>query len=186
MCRTAGAKNMIVAGGLDWAYDLSGVAKGYALADPQGNGVVYDTHIYPWKKNWDRNVTVVLDKHPVLVGEAGCQPGGRDEDPKTCAESPGLHRKAPAQLDGLGPAPGGRAVPDSRLELCADALLGGAVKKALRAAAAKRGGRRPLARPGNRNKRGQETAGDRKLVPVTVVVFAPWVWRLRQDEFDVQ
>jgi hypothetical protein len=76
-CRSQGAKNVIVAGGLDWAYDLSGVVKGYALADPKGNGVVYATHIYPWKKDWDRNVTVVLDTYPVLVGEVGCRPADK-------------------------------------------------------------------------------------------------------------
>jgi aryl-phospho-beta-D-glucosidase BglC (GH1 family) len=84
-CRAKGAKNVIVAGGLDWGYDLSGLARGYVLSDPQGNGVVYASHIYPWKKDWDRYVTVVLDKYPVLIGEVGCQPRGRDEDPKTWA-----------------------------------------------------------------------------------------------------
>ncbi len=64
-CRGKEAKNAVVAGGLDWAYDLSGIVKGNALADPQGNGVIYATHIYPWKKGWDRNVTVALSKYPV-------------------------------------------------------------------------------------------------------------------------
>jgi hypothetical protein len=71
VCRDKGAKNVVVAGGLDWAYDLSGVVKGHALADPRGNGVVYDTHIYPWKKDWDRHVTPAADKYAVLVGEFG-------------------------------------------------------------------------------------------------------------------
>jgi hypothetical protein len=85
VCRKQGARNVIVAGGLDWAYDLTGLAKGYALADPRGNGVVYATHIYPWKRDWDRNVTVAVDRYPVLVGEVGCEPGGKEEDPKTWA-----------------------------------------------------------------------------------------------------
>jgi hypothetical protein len=85
VCREQGARNVIVAGGLDWAYDLTGLVKGYALADPQGNGVVYATHIYPWKRDWDRNVTVAVDRYPVLVGEVGCEPGGKEEDPKTWA-----------------------------------------------------------------------------------------------------
>jgi hypothetical protein len=85
VCRKQGARNVIVAGGLDWAYDLTGLVKGYALADPQGNGVVYATHIYPWKRDWDRNVTVAVDRYPVLVGEVGCEPGGKEEDPKTWA-----------------------------------------------------------------------------------------------------
>ncbi len=139
--RAAGAKNVIVAGGLDWAYDLSGIAKGYALADPKGNGVVYDTHIYPWKKNWERNVTVVLDKHPVLVGEAGCQPDGRDEDPKTWApkildyiEKHQLHWTA---WD-LHPAAGPSLIRD--WNYTPTPYWGVPVKKALRAAAAKRRG----------------------------------------------
>ena len=85
VCRGQGAKNLIVAGGLDWAYDLAAIAKGSALADAKGQGVIYDTHIYPWKKDWDRHVGVVLDKYPVLVGEAGCEPRGKEEDPKTWA-----------------------------------------------------------------------------------------------------
>jgi endoglucanase len=84
-CRAKGARNVIVAGGLDWGYDLSGLTRGYVLSDPKGSGVVYSSHIYPWKKDWDRYVTVVLDKYPVLIGEVGCQPRGRDEDPKTWA-----------------------------------------------------------------------------------------------------
>ncbi|MBN1999760.1 cellulase family glycosylhydrolase, partial [candidate division KSB1 bacterium] len=51
--RQAGAeKNIIVVGGLDWGYDLSGILQGYAL---EGENIVYDTHPYPWKNNWDEN-----------------------------------------------------------------------------------------------------------------------------------
>jgi hypothetical protein len=71
VCRDKGAKNVVLIGGLDWGYDLSGVTKGYAVTDPRGNGIVYDTHIYPVKKNWDRFVTPAADKYPVLVGEFG-------------------------------------------------------------------------------------------------------------------
>ncbi len=72
---------MVVAGGLDWAYDLTGIAKGYALDDPKGNGVVYDSHFYPIKKwythgatksqDWDRLVMAAGEKVPVLIGEFG-------------------------------------------------------------------------------------------------------------------
>jgi hypothetical protein len=48
--RESGAKNIVLAGGLDWAYDLSGIANGFALDDKGGNGIIYSTHIYPWKK----------------------------------------------------------------------------------------------------------------------------------------
>jgi hypothetical protein len=81
VCRAAGARNVVVAGGLDWAYDLTGVASGYALDDPNGNGVIYDTHLYPMKKwythgttksqEWDRLVMSAGRKYPVLIGEFG-------------------------------------------------------------------------------------------------------------------
>ena len=87
--RAEGAKNVIVAGGLDWAYDLSGIAHGYALADPTGSGVMYATHIYPWKgsthDNWDPHVTIIADKYPILVGEVGCEPDPKQEDPNVWA-----------------------------------------------------------------------------------------------------
>jgi len=44
--RAAGAKNVVVAGGLDWAYDFSGILDGHRLADPNGNGVIYANHCY--------------------------------------------------------------------------------------------------------------------------------------------
>jgi hypothetical protein len=78
VCRARGARNVAVAGGLEWGYDLSGIPKGYALADPKGDGVVYDTHIYPWKKDWERFVTPAAGTYPVLIGEFGAGKG----DPK--------------------------------------------------------------------------------------------------------
>jgi endoglucanase len=141
VCRSKGAKNVIVAGGLDWAYDLSGIAKGYALADPKGYGVVYATHIYPWKKNWDHNVAAMLDKYPVLVGEVGCQLGGKEEDPKTWApkvldyiEKHQLHWTA---WD-LHPAAGPCLIQDWKYT--PTPYWGAPVKKALRDAAARRAG----------------------------------------------
>lgn len=87
--RATGAKNVIVAGGLDWAYDLSGIAQGFALSDLTGNGVMYGTHIYPWKgsthENWDPHVTIVADKYPIFVGEVGCEPDPKQEDPNVWA-----------------------------------------------------------------------------------------------------
>lgn len=82
--RAAGAKNVVVIGGNDWAFDLSGL-KNYALSDAKGNGIVYATHIYPWKNDtrWDTCITAVADKYPILVGEVGCQPDPKQEEPKT-------------------------------------------------------------------------------------------------------
>ena len=54
--RGTGAKNIVLVGGLDWAYDLTGVVDGYALDDRGGNGIVYVSHIYPWKTGWAKKV----------------------------------------------------------------------------------------------------------------------------------
>ncbi len=69
--RGTGSRNIVIAGGLDWAYDLSGIANGFALSEPGGNGIVYSTHIYPWKRDWAGKVLLVADRHPIFVGEVG-------------------------------------------------------------------------------------------------------------------
>ena len=69
--RQTGARNIVIAGGLDWAYDLSGIANGFALTEAGGNGIVYSTHIYPWKRDWAGKVLLIADKHPIFVGEVG-------------------------------------------------------------------------------------------------------------------
>ena len=88
--RETGAHNIVVAGGLDWAYDLSGIAHGYELQDLGGNGLIYSTHIYPWKRGWQEKVLVAAEKHPILVGEVGADvnkmsfiPAEAQEDPAT-------------------------------------------------------------------------------------------------------
>jgi hypothetical protein len=73
--RKNGANNIIIAGGLDWAYDLRGITN-YALADtPSGNGIMYDSHIYPWQE-WDGNnhqskVLCIADDYPIIIDEIG-------------------------------------------------------------------------------------------------------------------
>lgn len=69
--RQNGAKNLITAGGLDWSYDLSGVWNGYALNDTR---LIYETHIYPWKRGWEKHILPAAEKHPILIGEVGAQP----------------------------------------------------------------------------------------------------------------
>jgi endoglucanase len=70
--RETGAKNIALVGGLDYAYDLSGIANGYALQDTaESNGIILSTHIYPWKKGWQEKVLCCADKFPILVGEVG-------------------------------------------------------------------------------------------------------------------
>jgi endoglucanase len=70
--RGTGARNIVLAGGLDWGYDLSGVANGFTLDQRDGNGIIYGSHIYPWKKDWKTKVLAAAEKYPVLVGEVGC------------------------------------------------------------------------------------------------------------------
>ena len=90
--RGAGARNVVIAGGLGWAYDLSGVAEGHALEERGGNGIMYSTHIYNWHRGWEKNVLGAATKYPILVGEVGCDakpmsfiPREQQEDPFTWA-----------------------------------------------------------------------------------------------------
>ena len=71
--RATGARNIVIAGGLDWAYSLTGVTEGFALKDPSGNGIMYSTHVYPWKSNWEKHFLEAAKHHPIFVGEVGCQ-----------------------------------------------------------------------------------------------------------------
>jgi endoglucanase len=88
--RAAGAKNIIVAGGISYALDLRGILEGHALKDPGGNGIVYATHFYNWHGNWASNFLAVAERYPVLVGEFGADikkmsfvPKNKQEDPMT-------------------------------------------------------------------------------------------------------
>lgn len=83
--RAEGANNLAVVGGLDWAYDLTGVMNGYALSDPNGLGIIYSSHIYPWKGDWEGKVAIATKKYPVILGEVGCQPDPKQENPMTWA-----------------------------------------------------------------------------------------------------
>jgi hypothetical protein len=80
--RSLGANNLIIAGGVEWAYDLRGIASSYALTDTSdGNGIVYDSHIYPFKewdgKNHNAKVLCITDDYHVLIGEIGIDPEGQ-------------------------------------------------------------------------------------------------------------
>jgi len=88
--RGTGAKNIIVAGGLGYAYDLSGILTGHALEDKTGNGIMYATHFYNWHRGWQKNFLDLADKYPLLVGETGADinkmsfiPAKNQEDPYT-------------------------------------------------------------------------------------------------------
>lgn len=90
--RETGARNVVIAGGLDWGYDLSGVLETYALTDPSGDGVMYSSHVYPWKRDWKRKFLDAAEKHPIFLGEVGADvkkmefiPASAQEDPATWA-----------------------------------------------------------------------------------------------------
>ena len=69
--RATGAKNVVVAGGLDYAYQLDGIVNGFALEDKTGNGIMYACHIYPWKSDWQKYLLDAAALHPILLGEVG-------------------------------------------------------------------------------------------------------------------
>ena len=82
--RSTGAKNVVIAGGLGWANDLTGIEseqiekgaeKSYRLEDRTGNGVMYSWHTYHWHRGWAR-VLPVAAKHPIFLGEVGACPLG--------------------------------------------------------------------------------------------------------------
>jgi hypothetical protein len=82
--RATGAKNVVIVGGLNWAYDMSGFLGGKGLADPTGNGVVYANHAYPVKRDaadrWAAKMAAAAKEVPVIVGEFGAEPGGASSD----------------------------------------------------------------------------------------------------------
>ncbi len=65
--RATGAENLVIVGGLDWGYDLSGVPA-HRLA---GHNIVYSTHPYIWKKEWQARAFFLTATDPVLMGEFG-------------------------------------------------------------------------------------------------------------------
>lgn len=69
--RSTGARNIVICGGLEYAYNLTGVLDGKALNPGAGNGLIYATHFYNWHRNWEKNFLGVAAKYPVLVGEFG-------------------------------------------------------------------------------------------------------------------
>ncbi len=77
--RATGAKNVVIAGGLDWAYDFSGILAGHQLADPHGHGVIYANHCYDNKHDsvatWIASMERASAKLPVIVSEFGGNSG---------------------------------------------------------------------------------------------------------------
>jgi hypothetical protein len=78
--RSTGAKNVVVAGGLDWSYDMSGFLNGKQLSDPKGHGVIYANHNYPFKGDtvdkWLEKMDAASKVIPIIVSEFGSGGGG--------------------------------------------------------------------------------------------------------------
>src|SRR5262249_38694263 len=72
--------NVVVVGGLDWAYDMSGFLGSKQLADPKGNGVIYANHSYPFKgdtvEKWVAKLETASNKVPIIVSEFGSEARG--------------------------------------------------------------------------------------------------------------
>ena len=86
--RATGANNVVVVGGLDWAYDLSGFLNGYALQDSKkGRGLIYACHAYNNKGDsvpkFLEKLDAALPKIPVIVSEFGDQGRGAARDQPT-------------------------------------------------------------------------------------------------------
>jgi len=75
IARAAGAKNLVVIGGLDWAYDFSGILDGRQLKDPTSNGLVYANHCYNNKnqavETWIANMEKAAKTLPIIISEFG-------------------------------------------------------------------------------------------------------------------
>jgi hypothetical protein len=69
--RATGAENVVIVGGLDWAFDLSGVPDNRI----DGHNVVYATHIYDSSQmqpgRWDSHWGFLTASDPVIVTEFG-------------------------------------------------------------------------------------------------------------------
>lgn len=70
--RATGFTNALTVSGLDYAFDLTGVASGYAITD---SNIIYEAHVYPVKSDiahWDANITTpAASSYPILIGEFG-------------------------------------------------------------------------------------------------------------------
>jgi hypothetical protein len=77
--RDTGAKNVVIAGGIDWAYDFAGILEGRQLSDPKGNGVIYASHCYDNKGDsvdaWIAKLEKAAARLPVIVSEFGGNSG---------------------------------------------------------------------------------------------------------------
>jgi hypothetical protein len=66
--RRAGAENVVTVSGNEWGYDLRGVLQGHAII---GTNILYETHPYSFKKDWDKSFGEVSQQYAVFMGEWG-------------------------------------------------------------------------------------------------------------------
>ena len=95
--RATGAKNLVIVGGLDWAYDMSGFLEGSSSPIPTGNGVIYANHAYPFKgdtvERWLAKMEKAAKDLPIIVSEFGsdaerrARPDGRAMGARRCCRS---------------------------------------------------------------------------------------------------
>lgn len=70
--RAQGAQNVLIIGGLDWGFTLEELCNGYEITNGNGNGIIYDSHVYPWKPlDWDKYTAAAAEKYPIMIGEFG-------------------------------------------------------------------------------------------------------------------
>lgn len=92
--RAAGAQNTVLVGGLNWAYDLSGVSSGYAV---QGTNIAYATHPYDYAGkqlgDWPTGFGSLASTYPVVMTEFGqyCATDTYVSDLLNYAENLGIH-----------------------------------------------------------------------------------------------
>ncbi len=67
LIREQNSRALIFVSGLDWGYDL----RHFPLTGIED--VVYSSHVYPTKKNWDRSFGKLSRTHPVFIAEWGGQ-----------------------------------------------------------------------------------------------------------------
>jgi len=92
--RAAGASNMVLCGGLNWAFDLSGVGAGYAVT---GTNIGYATHPYDYDGkqtgDWDAAFGYLAATSPVVMTEFGqyCNTDTYVSDLLTYAQNNKIH-----------------------------------------------------------------------------------------------
>jgi hypothetical protein len=92
--RMVAPNNLVIIGGLDWAYDLSAVSGNLV----QGTNILYNTHPYSYKPNWstttwDQKFGFMTANYPVIATEFGDQDcsAGFDQTFTQYAHTKGIH-----------------------------------------------------------------------------------------------